>query len=140
MTEHTTTDDNELTGRDPRAAELLATWRQLDEQYQQVVIATAGALAAFVRFRRVDPETRRLAMRVLDDPSDTELRALTEHPAGSALSAWLLSLPEYLDNDERQDAAERPDSVDDTAGAKQANSVGVPGDVSRPFRRTSPSS
>jgi hypothetical protein len=39
---------------------LLETWRQLDDRYQQVVMATAGALAAFVQFRRVDPETRRL--------------------------------------------------------------------------------
>lgn len=105
MTDLTTADEALLAVGDPRAAELLAAWRQLDERYQQVVITTAGALAAFVRFRRVDPETRRIAMRFLDDPSDAELRALNEHPAGSALSAWLLSLPEYLDNDELNDDA-----------------------------------
>lgn len=122
MIEQTATDDEQLTAGDPRFAELLAAWQQLDEPYQQVVMATAGALAAFVRFRRVDAETRRLAMRVLDNPSDAELRALTEHSSGSALSAWLLSLPEYLDHDGQSGNGDvRRDSVD----GSDAGRVGV---------------
>jgi hypothetical protein len=141
MTEQTVANDHQLTAGDPRAAKLLENWRLLDERYQQVVIATAGALAAYVKFRRIDPETRRLVRRLLDDPSDTELRALHEHPDGTAISEWLLSLPSYLDGDERSDNAngQRGDeqrSVPDAAPAEPPPSVDLRGDVSRLFHRS----
>jgi hypothetical protein len=137
MTEQTAANDHQLTGGDPRAAQLLESWRQLDERYQEVVMATASALAAFVQFRRVDAETRALIRRLLDDPSDTELRALHEHPDGAALSEWLLSLPSYLDADEESDGADdEPESADEIARAEPPASVDLRGDVSRLFHRT----
>jgi hypothetical protein len=140
----TEVDDNRLAPEDARAAQLLATWRQLDERYQQVVMATAEALAAFVRFRRIDAGTRRLAMRLLDDPSETDLRALHEHPAGSALSEWLLSLPGYLndpgDTQRPSENETRRDSLDDATSREGVTSMDLRGDVSRLFHRTTPSS
>jgi hypothetical protein len=137
MNEQTGANDHNLAGGDPRAAQLLETWRQLDDRYQQVVIATAGALAAFVQFRRIDPEARRLVRQLLDEPTDTDLRALHEHADGKALSEWLLSLPKYLDGDEQPDFAdEARDSADDTAEPEPAPSVDLRGDVSRLFHRT----
>jgi hypothetical protein len=148
MIEHTATDGDAPETSDPRAAQLLDTWRQLDERYQQVVIATAGALAAFVKFRKVDAETRRLAMRLLEDPSDTELRALHEHPAGTAISQWLLSLPSYLDNEDGLDAtarqggadAEREVTSEHTPDTARVTSVDLRGDVSRLFQHAAPGS
>jgi hypothetical protein len=138
MTERTAADDNQLGADDPRAAQLLATWRELDQHNQQIVIATAAALAAFARFQRVDPETRKLAVRLLEDPSDAELRALHQHPAGMAVSQWLLSLPAYLD-DQRPDTVDlRSDPLTDPAMRERA--VDVRGDVSRLFHRSTPSS
>jgi hypothetical protein len=132
-----TAKDHQLAAGDPRAAQLLDTWRQLDERYQQVVMATAGALAAFVQFRSVDAETRRLVRRLLDDPSDTELRALHAHPDGKALSEWLLSLPTYLDSTGRPTGDDNVgDHTDDVAPAEPAASVDLRGDVSRLFHRT----
>lgn len=137
MTEQNAANDHQLAAGDARAAQLLETWRQLDDRYQQVVMATAGALAAFVQFRRVDPETRRLVRRLLDDPSDTELRELHEHPDGKALSDWLLSLPKHLDGEARPHLAdELGERADDTARAEPAPSVDLRGDVSRLFHRT----
>ena len=137
MTEQNAANDHQIAAGDARAAQLLETWRQLDDRYQQVVMATAGALAAFVQFRRVDPETRRLVRRLLDDPSDTELRELHEHPDGKALSDWLLSLPKHLAGEARPHLAdELGDPADDTARAEPAPSVDLRGDVSRLFHRT----
>jgi len=137
MTEQNAANDHQLAAGDARAAQLLETWRQLDDRYQQVVMATAGALAAFVQFRRVDPETRRLVRRLLDDPSDTELRELHEHPDGKALSDWLLSLPKHLAGEARPHLAdELGERADDTARAEPAPSVDLRGDVSRLFHRT----
>ena len=137
MTEQNAANDHQLAARDARAAQLLENWRQLDDRYQQVVMATAGALAAFVQFRRVDPETRRLVWRLLDDPSDTELRELHEHPDGKALSDWLLSLPRHLAGEERPHLAdELGDPAEDTARAEPSPSVDLRGDVSRLFHRT----
>lgn len=136
MTEQTAANDHQLTAGDPRAAQLLETWRQLDDRYQQVVMATAGALAAYVRFRRVDPETRSLVRRLLDDPSDTELRALHEHPDGAALSQWLLTLPTFLDGREQPDNTSDKRSVADPTPTEPATSVDLRGDVSRLFHRT----
>ena len=137
MTEQNAANDHQLAAGDPRAAQLLENWRQLDDRYQQVVMATAGALAAFVQLRRVDPETRRLVRRLLDDPSDTELRELHEHPDGKALSDWLLSLPRHLAGEERPHLAdELGDPAEDTARAEPSPSVDLRGDVSRLFHRT----
>jgi len=137
MTEQNAANDHQLAAGDPRAAQLLENWRQLDDRYQQVVMATAGALAAFVQFRRVDPETRRLVRRLLDDPSDTELRELHEHPDGKALSDWLLSLPRHFAGEERPHLAdELGDPAEDTARAEPSPSVDLRGDVSRLFHRT----
>jgi hypothetical protein len=138
MTDQTSADDNRLGADDPRAAQLLATWRELDEHNQQIVIATAAALAAFARFQRVDPETRKLAVRLLDDPSEAELRALHQHPAGDAVSQWLLSLPTYLDDQQPDTADLRSDPLTDPALTERA--IDVRGDVSRLFHRTTPSS
>ena len=140
MTERTAADDSQLAADDPRAAQLLATWRQLDERNRQVVMATAAALAAFARFQNIDPDTRRLALRLLENPSDSELRALVERPAGGALSEWLLSLPTYL-GDQRSNSAEtRPDPLSDPQVPERTPSVDVRGDVSRLFHRSSPNS
>jgi hypothetical protein len=140
MTEETAADASQLGADDPRAAQLLATWRELDEHNQQVVIATVAALAAFARFQRIDPETRKLCVRLLDDPSDAELRALHEHPTGGAVAQWLLSLPAYLD-DQRPDFSEtRSDPLTDPSMKERAMSVDLRGDVSRLFHRTTPSS
>jgi hypothetical protein len=132
--------DSQLVADDPRAAQLLAAWRELDERNQQVVIATAAALAAFARFQRVDPETRKLALRLLDDPSDAELRALHEHPAGPAVAQWLLDLPAYLDDQRPETADTRSDPFTDPAMNEPAVSVDLRGDVSRLFHRSTPSS
>ena len=140
MTERTAADDSQLAADDPRAAQLLATWRQLDERNRQVVMATAAALAAFARFQNIDPETRRLALRLLENPSDTELRALHERPAGGALSEWLLSLPAYLGDQRASTAEARPDPLTDLHTPERTPSVDVRGDVSRLFQRATPSS
>jgi hypothetical protein len=140
MTEDTAMADQSL-AQDPRAAKLLETWQQLDERYQQVVMATAGALAAFMKFRTVDAETRRLVMRLLDDPSDTELRALHEQPHGKALADWLLSLPAYLaapsGHEDSADDRQHPD--DEPAEVLPPTSMDLRGDVSRLFHRNASS-
>jgi hypothetical protein len=140
----TDVDDNRLAPQDARGAQLLATWQQLDERYQEVVIATANALAAFVRFRRIDAETRRIAMRLLDDPSETDFRALHQHPAGGALSEWLLSLPGYLndveDTERPSNGDTGPDSSDHAASSDGGTSTDLRGDVSRLFHRSTQSS
>jgi hypothetical protein len=140
MTEQTAVDDDQLAADDPRAAQLLATWRQLDERNQQVVIATAAALAAFSRFQNIDPETRRLALRLLENPSDAELRALHERPAGGALAEWLLSLPGYLGDQRPETAQTRPEPRSDPLTPERTPSVDVRGDVSRLFHRATPTS
>lgn len=48
-------------------------------------------------FKSLDPETRRLILGLLDNPTDWHHDQLAAHPNGPALAEWLLRLPAYRD-------------------------------------------
>ncbi|MDL9944271.1 hypothetical protein QSJ19_01465 [Gordonia sp. ABSL11-1] len=46
-------------------------------------------------FQSLDAPTRSLILRMLDDPTDSDHQALTDHPNSKMLATWLLQLPPY---------------------------------------------
>lgn len=46
-------------------------------------------------FKALDPETRKLILRMLESPTDEDHEALRAHPDSRMLSSWLLELPAY---------------------------------------------
>ncbi|RIT28915.1 hypothetical protein D2E76_26450 [Mycobacteroides abscessus] len=54
-------------------------------------------------FQTLDPPTRSLISRMLDEPTDDDHAALRSHPSGRMLASWLLTLPSYRDVDGYED-------------------------------------
>jgi hypothetical protein len=52
---------------------------------------------AFATFTRLEPERKRLVLRLIDEPTDGDFRELAElpDPEGVNLARWLLTLPAY---------------------------------------------
>ena len=51
---------------------------------------------AFAQFRALDRGTRALVLRRLDSPNDADFRDLDQHPQGTGIAQWLLTLPSYV--------------------------------------------
>ena len=60
-------------------------------------LASAGFEAgAFAQFLALDRGTRALVRCLLDSPSEADWRELDQHPQGTEIAGYLLTLPAYV--------------------------------------------